>query len=190
MDSKNTDAELARLSWADLAASVLELRDQLTSLQTAVCRLEERVAQGSDSRDALDQFQTGYDSKDDEEDLDVAIRKALEHLDDVSFLQRSALAKRLTKLSGTPPGGKVIQQTLYQAIDEVGLHAGAGGKIRLHQQLLRLTYLEKWKSSEVATHLSISERQYYRHLKNAIASLTNFILDRGRFMAETRQKKD
>lgn len=107
-----------------------------------------------------------------------AARDALRHMDDVSYLAESRLAKLIASLHGEPPTGHALQGALARTIHRMKpadmSHPLTRKKRRY--EILRLTYLEKRSPTEIAEAQAISERQYYRELKAAIQHVANEVL--------------
>jgi len=82
-------------------------------------------------------------------------------------------------MHGERPQGRDLQQALYRAIEATRPAAGHPQRPRQQRRydVLRLTYLEEKRATEVAETLTISERQYYRDLKAAVEQVAGHVLE-------------
>lgn len=166
------DDDLARYSYDELLkftcaqrAEIVRLRDECRALEQRVADLEGRPAHNSLVASAAWLDESG-------------LRSALRQLDDLSYLHNSPLALQLAGTLGLALDGAALRRRLLHAIEslrEAPLLAGGrsrdGASMReapLDYQIIHLTYVEKLATPEIARHLSLSERQYYRKLKKAI----------------------
>jgi len=108
-----------------------------------------------------------------------ATRDALRCLHDVAYLSRCSLADLMARMHGERPQGRDLQQALYRAIEATRPAAGHPQRPRQQRRydVLRLTYLEEKRATEVAETLTISERQYYRDLKAAVEQVAGHVLE-------------
>jgi hypothetical protein len=149
-----------------------ELVTVVTELQARVCKLETLLAQVSrDGRSAS----TGEEFRAQE----LAVRDALRHLNDVSYLAECRLAQMATRLCGNPLDGLKLRHALIQAIHKMEFAKNSNCNIRSsrHYDVLRLAYLDRQRPEEIAATLAIGERQYYRDLKAAIYQVVKLILE-------------
>ena len=160
------------LSSAELTQIVLHQQCLIEELSKTVARLESQVDQMKARLDRLDS--AGHSLKigvRTELEREQAIRDALRHLDDVTYLARSRLARLMTRSHGQPFSGHALRDALLRAIQQIkpvdGERTLQSREERCYH-LLRLRFLEHKRVAEVARALAISERQYYRELKAAI----------------------
>lgn len=107
--------------------------------------------------------------------MERAIRSALRFLNDAAYLEHSPLIRILAEVWQIKVDGCGLQYLLNQAIDRLkpcpdqpGYHKG-----HIRYEILRLTYREQRPPQTVAAALALSERQYYRELKESIEEVIN-----------------
>lgn len=111
-------------------------------------------------------------------------REALRQLWDEVYLSRCQLADWVytsDMLTETHPAarGQELQQLLRDAIEAVGeIEAGEHSRERRRYQILYLTYVEGLAVEEITDKLSISRRQYFYNLKEALEKVVHCILNR------------
>jgi hypothetical protein len=107
--------------------------------------------------------------------MERAIRNALRFLNDAVYLEHSPLIRVLAEMRQIKVDGRGLQCLLNQAIERLKPHPGQPGyhKWRIRYEILCLTYREQRPPQTVATALALSERQYYRELKEAVEGVIN-----------------
>jgi hypothetical protein len=110
-------------------------------------------------------------------------REALRHLWDEVYLSKSALAAWMYTSNGwteMPPAarGKALQDVLLNAIECVGeKEGGEQSRSRRRYMILQQTYIEGLMVEEITEKLSISRRQYFYNLKEALEEVVHLILE-------------
>ncbi len=111
-------------------------------------------------------------------------REALRHLWDEMYLGKCALAgwyfsSNVTR--ETPPAtrGQELQNLLIAAIEAIQKkEVGDRHRNRRHHNVLHLTYVEELPVEVITEHMSISRRQYFYDLKDALETVTHYIISR------------
>ncbi len=107
--------------------------------------------------------------------MERAIRNAFRFLNDAAYLEHSQLLRVLAEVRQIKVDGRGLQYLLNQAIERLKPRPGQPGyhKWCIRYEILRLTYREQQPPQTVAATLALSERQYYRELKEAIEEVIN-----------------
>jgi ribose/xylose/arabinose/galactoside ABC-type transport system permease subunit len=111
-------------------------------------------------------------------------REALRHLWDEVYLSKCALAAWLYGSNGhvempLAARGKALQEILLNAIERVGeKEGGEQQRARRRYLILQQTYVEGLAVEEITVKLSVSRRQYFYNLKEALEEVVHFILER------------
>ncbi len=182
-----TREELQRLAKIELIDMVLEQEAQIEKLETTLAEMEGWLAEAEAQRDRpAGMVESSISQEEMAEPVAIqrwtlcerATRDALRCLHDVAYLARCSLAELMARMHGERPQGRDLQQALLQAIEATrprGSHPRRPRQQRRYD-ILRLTYLEKKRATEVTDTLGISERQYYRDLKAAIQQVAGHVL--------------
>lgn len=122
------------------------------------------------------------------QDLYLEVRRALTHLYDSVYLQRSPLVACLRARSGEhiAPGqeAKALRQALLEAIDELA----PGGNVPLRSEerrsyaVLRGRYVDQRPMDELADALGISPRQLRRELRAGLEAVADVMARRMRWL--------
>jgi putative methionine-R-sulfoxide reductase with GAF domain len=110
-------------------------------------------------------------------------REALRHLWDEVYLGKCALAAWLfasNSRAETLPAarGLELQQMLLDAIEQVGAKEGGDhSRTKRRYQILHQTYVEGLAVEVITEKLSVSRRQYFYNLKEALEEVVHFILN-------------
>jgi ribose/xylose/arabinose/galactoside ABC-type transport system permease subunit/putative methionine-R-sulfoxide reductase with GAF domain len=108
-------------------------------------------------------------------------REALRHLWDEVYLSRCQLADWAYALTETHPTarGQDLQQLLLDTIEVVGQkEAGENPRDRRNYQILHLTYVDGLAVEEITEKLSVSRRQYFYNLKEALEKVVHYLMNR------------
>lgn len=111
-------------------------------------------------------------------------REALRHLWDEAYLSKCALAAWLyasNRRNELPLAarGKALQEILLKAIERVGeKEGGEQSRPQRRYLILQQTYVDGWTVEEITEKLSISRRQYFYNLKEALEEVVHFVLER------------
>jgi hypothetical protein len=110
-------------------------------------------------------------------------REALRHLWDEVYLGKCALTAWLfasNSRAETLPAarGLELQQMLLDAIEQVGAKEGGDhSRTKRRYQILHQTYVEGLAVEVITEKLSVSRRQYFYNLKEALEEVVHFILN-------------
>lgn len=107
------------------------------------------------------------------------LRSALAHLDQPLYLETHALTKRLAYVAETPEvsRGRVLRRVLRAAIESLDPGAGVPAnspEARAYQVLYRYAVAQQGMVA-IASELDIGERQAYRELHQALATLASIL---------------
>ena len=171
--SHRSRAHAADRIWQDeLQRVLLLIQERLDALGERVDALEAAFSQlGRIPNAAEDVTHTWKDSE-------SATREALHHLHDVPRLGSCRLTCRLAQDTGQTISGSSLQSALNRAIEELN-PATSNPPLTAepsYYDILHLTFQEGLAADEVARHLSISRRQYFRQLKLAIDAVAMLVL--------------
>jgi hypothetical protein len=109
------------------------------------------------------------------------VRDTLRHLWDEVYLGKSHLAAWVYSSNNAAPviRGRELQQFLLNAIEAIHEKDPEGHtRARRQSQVLHQTYVEGLTVEEVTEKLSISRRQYFYDLKEALEALVHIIVNR------------
>jgi hypothetical protein len=107
-----------------------------------------------------------------------AVRSAFRRLNNVTYLQKSNLVKLINEKRGLDLNGFQLQEFLLQTIESQHPKCQRikNPNQQIHYEILRLAYVEQEDIATIINQLVLSERQYHRHLKDAIQAVTASIL--------------
>jgi CheY-like chemotaxis protein len=110
------------------------------------------------------------------------VKDALSHLYDVGHLQTHPLVEQLYIPEDRLVAGgraRALRQVLFDAIEALKPNETSGLTSRTGRayKLLYRRYIEGIKATEVALHLSLSDRQYFRELEKAVDELCQLLWD-------------
>jgi len=110
------------------------------------------------------------------------VKNALEHLYDLSHLQRHPLAREAGGAPNDEAGGLRLRRELMQAVERLAAQAQPGQPGHAAQprlaNLLRLHYLEGLTVQDTALELDLSQRQAFRDLRRAEENLAALLWPR------------
>jgi ribose transport system permease protein len=113
-------------------------------------------------------------------------REALRHLWDEVYLSKCALAAWMYASDGRAEmplaaRGKALQEVLLNGIERVGeKEGGEQSRAQRRYLILQQTYVDGLAVEEITEKLSISRRQYFYNLKEALEEVVHFVLERDR----------
>lgn len=174
-----TPEELQQLSKTELIEVILSQRVWIETLEATVGCLQAWVAELKaqlHSSERIGPLATTVAKT--EQEMERAVRDALRHLDDASYLAQSRLATLVGNHCGQSPNGQALRRLLAGAIEGMKPNGTQSHQARERRycDILRLTYLEGKRAREVAKVLGLSERQYYREKKVAIRAVAEHVL--------------
>ncbi|MBE0689953.1 MAG: DUF1492 domain-containing protein, partial [Anaerolineae bacterium] len=107
--------------------------------------------------------------------LTQQVRECLRNLSDDVYLHHCALADWL-QLSDLTSRSDVLRQLLCDAIEQMQPEATASNArtIRRHQ-ILKQTYVDQLAAEMICQNLSLSRRQYFYDLKQAVDVVVDFL---------------
>ncbi|HLY29371.1 MAG TPA: GAF domain-containing protein, partial [Aggregatilineales bacterium] len=108
------------------------------------------------------------------------VRECLKNLTDDGYLNRCALADWL-QMTGMPNRSLVLRQLLVEAIDRTLVaknNLGIGSRANRRYQILKQTYVEQIPADVISQNLSLSRRQYFYDLKEAVDGVVDYVIAR------------
>jgi len=172
------------ITHADRVIAILELQSPYNSVfnMTTAARLSELVQQFAPSLEDAWLLDSGWFLR--------HTREAFRHLWEEAYLGKCSLANWIYASDNTSDlhpavRGRQVQQMLLSAIEMVReKESGDRTRARRHYQVLYLTYVEGLSVEEITEKLSISRRQYFYDLKNALEVAVHLIINREAVTAE------
>jgi len=107
--------------------------------------------------------------------LTQQVRECLRNLSDDAYLQHCALADWL-QINGLAQRSEVLRRVLYDAIEHVLPESTtSNSRTARRYQILKQTYLDQSPAETICQNLSLSRRQYFYDLKEAVDLVVDFL---------------
>jgi hypothetical protein len=125
------------------------------------------------------------------DEFEGQVQEALQHLYDFAALERQPLAQAFfdQPMSDGPGRGHRLRRLILEAIEELSPPLGLAPTLPEWRpyRILTLRFVEGASIDDVLIDLAISERQFYREQRKAVAGLAALLWDKYTWAVQQRQ---